>query len=383
MKNIQRFALLIFFFSINFEVWDPLGTNGLFSVSKFTGYLYLLTMVPMVIKFSTPNDLKPILRPILLFFGILTAISIINIKSPYYNFFDFSIFQNIILFWILINHEHFDPMLLEKGMLSFALGSVVLALLYNAGIGIELTEEGRVGLFGDNENTIGLRMSISMIILTLTVVQNRFLWGKIRFLLLLPIPVMLQLMAATGSRMAFISFILAFFTGGILIKTKDAWRKILALVIGALAFVIVWKYLMQSEVLKIRILQSTQQGDISERDIIWHHLIPLIKQNPIFGVGKTGYALFSQTAFGTSTSPHNVILEVLCLTGIVGLIIFLLFLYRIFKRSFRIYWQEGLLLPLLFIFSILGMLLSGQILAVKIGWVIYAYIAGNLITSPQ
>jgi O-antigen ligase len=140
---------------------------------------------------------------------------------------------------------------------------------------------------------------------------------------------------------------------------------------------------MQSEVLKFRLLQSTQEGDLSGREIIWQTVLHLIKRSPILGVGNTGYAYFMQTNFGSVTSPHNVILEVLCLTGITGLFLYLIFLYRIFKISLNRYKMDGFLLPLMLIIPILGLLFSGQILAVKIGWVIFAYITGSLNTNPQ
>ena len=192
---------------------------------------------------------------------------------------------------------------------------------------------------------------------------------------------MLTLMAESGSRVAFLSFILAFIAGGFLFQTKKVWAKILVLGIGALAFLAVWQFLMQIEVLNTRLLMSIEERDLSERDIIWQRLLPLIKSNPLFGVGKTGYADFTQIIFGQFTSPHNVFIEVLCLTGITGLFIYLVFLYRIFKGSYLLYKAESLLLPLLLIIPVLGLLLSGQILFVKIGWVIFAYISGSSITN--
>lgn len=374
MRRLQRLALFIFFFSINFEVWDPFNTNGFFSISKLTGYVYLITMIPLLIHISTTNTIKYIIKPILIFFGLLTLVSIININTSSYSFFDFSIFQNIVLLWILMYHEQYQPLVLEKGIFSFALGSVILALLFNAGIGIDY-EGGRVSIFGDNQNNVGMRMSISIIILLTILLQNRLQLGKFRYLLLTPIPLMLTLMAESGSRLAFISFILSFIIGGFLFKTRKIWTKAMIMVIGTLAFIAIWQFLLQNEILSIRLLQSVQEGDISERDIIWQRLLPLVKNNPIFGVGKTGYAFFAQATFGQATSPHNVILEVLCLTGIIGLIIYLIFLYRVFKRIFNLYRTEDLLLPLLLTLPIFGLLLSGQILYVKIGWVIFAYIA--------
>lgn len=383
MKYLQRIALYLFFFSINFEVWDPFQTNALFSISKITGYIYVLTMIPRIIKFSSDFDLKPILKIIWLFFGLLTLVSIFNINSINYNFFDFRMFQNIILFYILINHERCDPLVLGKGMLSYSLGSVVLAILFNAGIGIQIDASGRITIFNDNANEVAIRMCISMIIIILTILQNRLHLGKIRYLLLLPLPIMMALMAGTGSRVAVISLLLAFITGVTLLKTKKVLGKILVFAGGGIVFVFIWEFLMQNEVLINRLLQSYQEGDLANRGNIWQGLLPLVKSNPFFGVGITGYIPFVQATFGEVVSPHNVILEVLCYTGVVGLTIFLIFLYIIFNRSYQKYKTEGLLLPLILLIPVLGLIASGQILYTKIGWIIFSYAASLQILNQN
>lgn len=376
MKQIQNIALLVFFFSINFEVWDPLNTSGSFSISKLTGLIYLFVMIPQIMNFVSVKEVYQHVRPVIYFFTLLTIISIFNIKPDYPDFFDFSIFQNIILFWILINHEYRNPGILGKGILSFAIGSIVLALLFYLGIGIEI-EGGRVTIFGDNENIVGLRMSISVIILLTAVLQNNLKMSKLRIMLLLPIPIMLNLMALTGSRVALLSFILAFLIGLILFKTKKILPKVLIFFTGLVLFILIWQYLMQFEVLKYRMLSSIREGNLSERNIIWSQIFPLIKSNPIFGIGRTGYAQFAQNTFGQDLSPHNVLIEILALTGAVGLIFYLFFLYGIFKRSLTLYSKKGNLLPLLLLVPVMGMLLSAQILAVKLGWVIFSYNASN------
>lgn len=376
MKYVQRIALFIFFFSINFEVWDPLGTNGSFSVSKFTGYCYLFVMLPLIIRFTTNKELKPVLYSILAFFGLLTIVSLVNIKYPFYSFFDFTILQNIILFWILVNHEEHDPYVLEKGFISFAIGSVLLAFLYYLGIGIEY-EGGRVRIFGDNQNIIGLRMGISIVIIFLTLMQNRLHFGDSRYLLLLPVPLMLLLLMQTGSRVAFISFLLSFIVLVLVVKTKRIWNKIILMVFGSFALIYFWLLLLKEESMRLRLLESFQEGDLSGRDVIWSKIFPLIKNNLIFGVGRTGYSSFADTAFGYTYSPHNVILEVLSLTGITGLILYGYFLYQIVRKSIYSYKTEGILLPFILLIPVLGMLLSAQLLEVKIGWIIFAYAMGT------
>jgi len=372
----QRIALYLFFFSINFEVWDPFNTGGFFSVSKLTGWIYLFSLMPAIRYFNVADVKNPFFLSAWFYFIILTLVSIININNISFSFIDFTVFQNIFLFWVLFNHERKDSLILEKGMLSFALGSIALALLFNAGIGIEY-EDGRVTIFGDNENIIGLRMSISLAILILNIAQNRLKLGWLRYLLILPIPIMVQFMIETGSRVALISFVLIIITGVVLFKTKNVFSKIIAYSVGAIISTILIIYIMQSETLLHRILITTNEGEFAGRDLIWRRLLPLIESNPIIGVGKTGYDYFSQITFGGFMSPHNVILEVLCYSGIIGLMVYLYFLYRIFKRGYHKYMVNGLLLPLLLLIPVLGMLVSGQILGVKIGWIIFAYIVGG------
>jgi O-antigen ligase len=357
-----------------------LHTHGFFSLSKLMGFFYLCVMVPLIINFRTPDDFKPFLKPIWVFLALLTIVSLFNVKTDHYNFIDFTIFQNIILFWILINHENQDNLILEKAMIGFALGSILLALLFHFNIGISTDDSGRTSIFGDNANNVGMRMSISLIIIPLILIQNRLGLGKRRYLLILGVPFVLRLMIATGSRVAFISFFLSFISFIILFKTKKIWGKLISSLICILILIYIWQVLLKSDEIIQRLLMTIQEGDLSERDIVWRKLLPLWTNHPIFGVGKTGYAFYNLMSFGrVLTSPHNVILEVLILTGITGLIIYLIFLYRIMQTSYKIFRDNNLLLPLLLLIPILGLLLSAQLLEVKIGWVIFAYIAGSSI----
>ena len=123
--------------------------------------------------------------------------------------------------------------------------------------------------------------------------------------------------------------------------------------------------------------------DLSGRDIIWQNIMPLIKDNLVFGVGNVGYSEFSQSTFGLFNSPHNVFLEILCYTGIIGLSIYLVFLFRIFSKCYQLYKTENNLLPLILLIPVLGIIASSQILDVKTGWIIFAFIAGSCISSMK
>ena len=322
------------------------------------------------------------MRPIWLYFGLLTLIDCLNLTEMSGEFFDLSLFQNIFLLWFLLNHERKDTLVLEKGMFCFALGSFAMALLNSAGIGTDYVLN-RVMIFGDNPNIIGLRMSVSMSILVLTIVQNKLKFGKLRYLLIVPLPLMLKLLIETASRVALISFILTFLVGVVLFKTKRVMGKIAVLILGAVLSIYGWLALQESELIVKRLLETYYKGDLAGRDIFWETLLPLIESNPLFGVGKIGYEAFCQRAIGFLFSPHNVFLEVLCYTGFVGLSLYVTFLYQVSKRGYESYKTEGLLLPLLLLIPVAGMILSGQILTTKIGWCIFAYVSATPLLKPK
>ncbi|GAP71102.1 O-antigen ligase like membrane protein [Bacteroidales bacterium 6E] len=380
MKVLQRISLLAYIFSINFEMWDPLGTGGYFSLSKLTGICYLVIMLPSMMQFRTPREYFPVLRSIGCFFVLLTMVSFVHVQVDYTGFIDVTILQNIIILWIMINHEATDQLVLEKGMVSFALGAIALAVLYNLGIGLDYDPVSyRTSIFGDNANNVGMRMSIAFVIILVSVFQNRLKMGKLRFLFLAGLPFIFITMIGTGSRVAFLAFLLTYFVFVSMFRSESRWEKPAMVLAGLLFLVVIWIYLKTNDVIVQRLIQSLQDGDLSERDVIWKSILPIWLSNPIFGVGVTGYDQIVWSATGRYISPHNVVIEILCLTGIAGLILYSSFLGSIVRIAVRIYREYFHLLPVLLLVPVMGLLLSVQLLQVKIGWCIYAYVTGNAI----
>lgn len=367
-NKIQRLALYLYFFSLNFQVFNLMGLG---SAARLTGFMYLAAILPDYKSFFKTSYLRSFLIPLLIFWVYLTIISLININIASSSFFDSTLLLNILLFWVLVNHERKDPGILVKGMLSFALGAVFLTILYNEGIGIEYAG-GRVSIFGDNANGIAVRLSVAAIVLIYLALNNTLSLKIWRFLLLLPLPPMILFMFETGSRKAFIGFAGAFIIGTLLYKTKRKRYKVLLLVLGSIAAVYLIQMLQQSEVLISRLLKTAEEGSLAGREDIWATIIPLIKENFLFGVGKTGYHKFAIQEFGSVTSPHNVILEVLAYIGIIGLFTYVYFIVKATWQAFFGYRIKGLLLPLLLLIPSWGLIFGGQALGGKLVWAIFA-----------
>ena len=153
------------------------------------------------------------------------------------------------------------------------------------------------------------------------------------------------------------------------------------MIIIVLVSSISWKYwqsTFQFTLVAERLFDTLNVGDLSSRDIIWAKVMDVISNNYIYGIGKTGYLL----ELG-DFSPHNVILEVLCYTGIVGLLIFGYFLFGIVSNAYKKAKDHCDSLPLILLVPIFGMILSGQIFGQKIVWFIFAYIAYKSKISPK
>jgi len=183
---------------------------------------------------------------------------------------------------------------------------------------------------------------------------------------------MLLLMAQTGSRVAFLSFGLMFIVGLLLYQTKRKYIKGFILILGLLIGLVTWQYLSKTSILYQRLQMTEHKHDIGGRDRIWDVVVPFMEKNLIFGKGESGYTEYITNLTGAFESPHNVILEVLCYTGIIGLFLYLLFLYRIFWISFKKWRLYGALMPILLLIPIAGLLFSAQILTVKVCYIIFA-----------
>ena len=299
------------------------------------------------------------------------------------DFLNFQIFQHIILYWIITNHGILRPNVIEKGMVAIASGTIFLGLSYYYGVGVEVSStdlfnQGRVSVYGDNENMIAIRICIALIILYFTISKNNLNVKYSRYVFIFFFPILFYLMISTGSRVAFIAMVLCVITLLLLLQVGIIKKTIYSILVFSLISVYIFPILLQSETLFIRLIQAYSDYDLSSRDVIWSQLSPIIGDNLILGVGRTGYSL----KMG-NVSPHNVVLEILCYCGLVGLTVFGTFFSFIHLYALKLYRKESLIMPIILLIPVWGMVLSGQILDKKLIWVVFAYITSQFISTNR
>ena len=379
---VQNFFLYLYFFLLNFE---SLTYKGVFSISKFSAILYLVFILPSFKTFfKIDKKLFYFLWPLFFFVIILFLNSIININNFSSKVFDIAVLLNIILFIAIINHARKDNLVLDKAIFFFMIGSIVLSILISFDIGTSINSDGRTTVFGSNLNELGVKISSSLIILLTVVFYNFLNLKKVRFLLLFSIPVLFNAILNTGSRSALavilFAVILVFF-----MRMSDNkkmissfFTSIVTLVFLLIPFIY---FTLQSDLMSERILESSNDSQFGGRELLWVGFISIALSNLFFGIGFSGFANESYKYFGFVESPHNVILEIILYTGLFGLLFYVIFIYRIFYKSYLIGKHQKVILPALLISPILAYILANQALPVKFCWALLSYLTGTILVN--
>lgn len=380
IQNLQYFFACIFFASLNFEVFSPLVPD--FSIAKMTALMY------MGVSLLTPlGDLFNYKR---IQFGLISAIFMMvtmvtsSVIHQNERFFDTTMLLNFIMMWLLINHARRDGRVFNEGLVWFAISSGIVGVFFMMGIGVGYEHGVRLTMFGDNENETGIKMASSILYLLNYCLNHSGEKKGVKIWLLLLIYPMLNLMFAVASRTALIILVLGLFVFILLYPIKKRSFKFGVLLIGVFVMWKGWQYLQMQEVILMRMTSTVEEGNMSQREVIWATYIRLIEKHPIIGLGFTGWHSFSMERFYLVRSPHNVIIEVLLISGIIGLFFFLLLLFSIYKNAYLYYRKENNMAPLLLSITILALVLSGQALGVKLFWTIAAYcISYKVIKNPK
>lgn len=380
MVKIQNILLYLMFSSVIFGEWQ-IGSNAIFSIVKLVGVLYMAAVMLMPKGFFVlPRKFKPIYIPLVLFLLFLTIMNLININDVSSKWFNTGMYQWTLMLLILVNHERMRPLTLTRGMLAFAMGALLMSLLYILGVGVE-TDGGRVSIFGENQNAIGIRMAIAIIVILYHIVSNPIKLGQWRFLLLAATIPMMILLIDTGSRLALISILSMLLALVFSIRIRNGIARLFYIALVAGVFGATIYGVSTSDIMSSRIEATIETKHLSGRDVIWESLIPIIAENPVVGVGETGYTEYVGKGIARHKSPHNVILELMCYTGIVGTLIYLTFIFMMVRGAFFTFRNTRNFLPVLLFIPVFGLMMAGQAINTKTMWCIYAYISGTYVSQ--
>jgi putative inorganic carbon (HCO3(-)) transporter len=133
------------------------------------------------------------------------------------------------------------------------------------------------------------------------------------------------------SRGGYLAFLVGLMFLGIL---KE--RKIL---LAMLVLLIAWQVLLPTSVQQRVSMTYDQHGQLDAsaqtRVDLWQDAMTLFRDNPVLGTGFNTYAYLGRVGYYTDT--HNYYLKVMVETGVIGLLLFLWLVWRMFALGFRLF----------------------------------------------
>lgn len=357
-----------------------------YSIALLVSTIYTLVMFPQMSKWRILGQYYGnFLWVIPLYIAILYVVNILNFCGYNTLLFPFPELLCFMFMSLLLIHGLRDRKALTICLYGMSFGGILMSIFFTLNIGVSFDEGMRLTMFEENSNALGIYMGLSAIVILETVILNdAFGIGKFRFLFIFAFIPIVSLLIATASRTAFLIFVLSIIIVVVYFSTKTKFKKIVFIVFCTGCSIYAINVLTESNALVVeRLTLTIEEGNTSNRDAIVESLLPYVSVSPILGCGKTGYILISQKALnkvsviGGKTfgySPHNVILELLLYTGVIGLFLWLVFWTKLGKESWVLLKKKNFIMPVVLCIPLLACILSGQLLTAKWAYVIYAYI---------
>lgn len=164
----------------------------------------------------------------------------------------------------------------------------------------------------------------------------------LRIPLLLIFPLALAAVVVTGSRSGMLKLV---FIGAYYVF-QSRYKMLSALGIAALAAVLWVAMPVQYQQRYLTVMTFAEGGELDAsneiRVEVWKAGLRMFADHPVLGVGagqfSTAYGtVYSGRAHGAWFNPHNLLLQVACELGIIGLILFGYFVVQIVKGNHRIF----------------------------------------------
>lgn len=382
-KNLKLGLLFIYFFSMPFLYWDPLGVRSLFTVPAFAFLLYLVIMALKPLEnlnfkyFILTGGALFLLWFLFLFHGVYGTGGVYSDSGL-----DISFLQIIIMMWLVQSHLYKDESAYFVVWKAVAAGCILTAALISLGIGLVAASGdeyygGRLYFFGMNPNQLGNIAALGLVLSSLVVLETGGDLSRLqKALAIIPVACCLYILAYTASRGAFVAFLLPFLMAFIFSNLKFYKRAITA-VIAILTVSIFIFYVVDVSLLLERFTDSSNLSSFGNRTNRWEAAFDIFYSSPFFGVGEAAYKNITLGVYGFSGSPHNSFLQIMAYGGILGLFLFLIPILYAARVSIAAYRKTKKISPMvLFLFFILVMSKDGGALNSAFNWSVLALSIG-------
>jgi len=375
---VVRAALYLFVLSIPFEL--PHSAIPL-EIPTLTGFLFLgaTLLNPSTCYQRLPGALLWFVG-YLWVFGVAAYVNGVDDESGVLRLF-IAMVQLVLLFWVIVN------LLADRRVLGGVLLSLVAACTVRAGmqlLGVGATAR-EVWTGGARVTALGQNANLSAIILAAGLVAALGLRGRSHRGLprigLLAWPLAALFGAAiiqTGSRGGLLcagAGVVVFLLRGRTLGQRLRHGVLAVLTLGALA----WGA-YKSELMRNRFESAAREGNLAGRERIYPAALAMVRERPLLGWGpvdnQAEIAARVDRLQDGRRDAHNLVLEVLTTTGLMGTVPFLIALGLCLGNGWRSRASPAGVLPLALLATVLVGTVMGTWIASKILWLALAVAAG-------
>ncbi len=310
-------------------------------------------------------------------FALATSLNFLNDAGEVLHVF-LLLLQGTLVFWAATNLLD-DEAVASAALLTFAGACLLRAALPLLGVGrtatVVWTGGERLTAFGQNENNAAMFLSAGLIALV------GLGYGRMRAVLrprLLVVPgcaVIAYAAIETGSRGGLVALLAGLATFA-LSPGQTAWRRVRngVLVLCGLAALLGVAY--QTPVMRNRIRETAESGRMAGRENVYPVLGQMFIEKPLLGWGAVNnqYELSIREGYRLSRrDTHNIVLETLSATGLLGTVVFCIGIALCVRAAWLARAGPERILPLALTVSVLMANMSGNWMASKLLWFVFAY----------
>lgn len=344
--------------------------------------LHILTALFIIFFFIlNKNFIFNFMKGKIIFIFLLTfSLSFSELISPTYihnaKIINLKLIISIFFFLSLSSYLKKYPEDLNLIFLSFIIGLFILITMIFFIPGIGIIQKGKILVIDENPNSTGARLAAGGLMLFYFILnpkKHNLILLNIQIIILCAI-VYLTIMG--GSRGALIVLFLGF---GLMVLFSKLSKKTKIILLSSFIFLILSAigYLTNLEGDIGEKWSAALDGDMAGRTDIWTISLMLFMDNPLFGVGESGFLNLMLNQFGSFKDSHNVFVYLLATGGLIAFILYLTFLLLLFIKAYHKKSQDKGLRIVLLISAIFLAAKSGGALTYLLLWFLYAIIDGT------
>ncbi|MDO9464874.1 MAG: O-antigen ligase family protein [bacterium] len=384
-NRIIEYSILLLVFILPFKHTASIESTAL-----------LIPLIAWIVKLRCVPDARFIKTPLnlpIMYWGIVIILASVGSIAPSYSFYEFrsQFLKQIILFFIVINNIKTKKQML-KIVYMLAISACVFSIYGICGyFNSTLTEYGRAtGAFGSySRSAMYCILVIPLILIVFFHTKNKYI--KLGLVLSALLTGILLVLTFTRG-----PWVILFGTLLMLLFKKS--KKMLTAFLAALLLLAIFCGPVTE---RIKFTFEVKEGinrALSGRLTLWHNSLQIIKKHPVLGVGygpnifrkmylHPEYKFYLTDPHGNfqQSDAHNLYLQILIETGIVGLLAFMYLLARYAKCAYKSYvhtedyFKKDILFTILLtVIGFLACSISGYFYEDRIGLMFWLYMAMSM-----